>query len=74
MKKIHVLCVTKAKKMKSYTQIRGEVKEVKILNANPTNPNILKVEAWDFTDGRLEAFRVKSEVFTSLTKAKKYFK
>jgi len=60
--------------MKHYTQIRGEVKEVKILSANPANPNVLKVEAWDFTDGRLEAFRVKSEVFTNKVKAAKYFK
>lgn len=60
--------------MKHYTQIRGEIKEVKIISSNHKNPNILKVEVWDFTDGRLEAIRVKSEVFTNKAKAKKYFK
>ena len=57
--------------MKNYTEIKGEIKEVKILAESKTT---VKVEAYDLTAGRIEAFRTKSEVFTSLTKAKKYFK
>jgi len=66
--------VIQNQRMKYYTQIRGEVKDVKIISTNSNNSNIVKVEAWDFTDGRLEAFRVKSELFINKAKAEKYFK
>jgi uncharacterized protein YydD (DUF2326 family) len=56
--------------MKKYTEIRGIITEVKIIAESNTTA---KVEAC-FLDERIEAFRTKSELFTSITKAKKYFK
>jgi len=57
--------------MKNYTEINGEIKEVKILAESKLT---VSVEAYDFSLGRIQAFRTKSEIFTSLTEAKKYFK
>jgi len=65
------ICETKGNNMKSYTEINGEIKEVKILAESKLT---VSVEASDFALGRIQAFRAKSEIFTSLTKAKKYFK
>ena len=56
--------------MKYYTEIRGEIKQVKIL---ASNLRLVKIEAYELGE-RIEALRVKSEVFTSIRKAKKYFK
>lgn len=57
--------------MKNYTEIRGEIKEVKILSESKTT---VKVEAYDLTAGKIEAFRTKREIFTSKSAAKKHFK
>jgi len=57
--------------MKIYTEINGEIKEVKKLAESKT---LVSVEAYDLVAGRMQAFRTKSEIFTSLIKAKKYFK
>lgn len=57
--------------MKYYTEIRGEIKEVKILTENQL---AAKVEAYLSNGERVEAFRAKSELFTNKAIATKYFK
>lgn len=59
--------------MKLYTEIQGDIKEVKILIESASGM-MLKVEAYDFTGGRIETFRTKGEVFNTKAAAIKYFK
>lgn len=62
--------MTATSNKKHYTYIKSEVVPVVILKEEN---GVIKVEAEDIT-GKTIALRVKREVFTSKTKAVKYFK